>query len=73
MVRKFNLKEYKMKFVNHNEDFEILHSMRDLPLTCDLKSLNFIENIIENNIFYNLYELTTQSNFKFYFAIAYKN
>ena len=61
-----------MKFNNHNEDFKILHSMKDLPLTCDLKSLIFMESIVENDITYNLYEFTSQSNFKFYFAIGYR-
>lgn len=61
-----------MKFNNHNENFEILHSMKDLPLTCDLKSLIFMESIVENDITYNLYEFTSQSNFKFYFAIGYR-
>ena len=61
-----------MKFNNHNENFEILHSMKDLPLTCDLKSLIFMESIVENGITYNLYEFTSQTNFKFYFAIGYR-
>lgn len=72
MVLKFNQRSNFMKFNNHNENFEILHSMKDLPLTCDLKSLIFMESIVENDITYNLYEFTSQSNFKFYFAIGYR-